>query len=269
MSTIANTPEQILEQSLDVSKKKVQKSFLSSFLLGVLAGAFIGFGALFYTIIKSDSTYSFATKQVLGGFVFSVGLILVVVAGAELFTGNNLIAIGWAEKKVSTQQMMRNWLIIFFSNLLGAVSLAVLVYLSGHVSMNDGEVAYTYLKMADAKCTLPFSTAFFRGVLCNILVCLGVWMAMGGKTVTDKILAIIFPITLFVAAGFEHSIANLFIIPLGLIIQNFSEYHIVSENLTIAGMVNNIIAVVLGNILGGSVMVGLMYHFIFIKAKKS
>lgn len=269
MSTIANSPEEIVQQTLNTSVKKVKKPFITSFLLGILAGSFIGIGALFYTIVKADPTYSFATKQIFGGFVFSIGLILVVIAGAELFTGNNLIAIGWAEKRVSTKQMIRNWIIIFFSNLVGAISLAVMVYLSGHLEMNNGEIAKTYLKMADAKCALPFSTAFFRGVLCNILVCLGVWMAMGGKTVTDKVLAIVFPITLFVAAGFEHSIANLFIIPLGLIIQHFSDYQVATQHLSLSGMWQNIVPVVLGNIVGGSVLVGLMYHFIFLKNKNS
>ncbi|CAM1334449.1 formate/nitrite transporter family protein [Tenacibaculum aestuariivivum] len=267
MSTQVFSPEEIVYQTLNSSVKKVKKPFLISVLLGLLAGSFIGLGALFYTIVKSDETYSFATKQLLGGFVFSLGLILVVIAGAELFTGNNLIAIAWAEKKVSTKQMMRNWGIIFFSNMLGAVSLAVMVYFSGHLNMNKGAIAETYLKMADAKCALPFMTAFFRGILCNILVCLGVWMAMGGKTITDKILAIIFPITLFVAAGFEHSIANLFIIPLGLFIKTFGDVQISTPFLNISGMVNNLIPVILGNIIGGSVLVGLMYHFIFLRNK--
>lgn len=269
MSTIASSPEEIVKTTLDSSVKKVKKPFITSFLLGILAGAFIGLGALFYTIVKSDATYSFATKQMVGGFVFSLGLILVVVAGAELFTGNNLIAIGWAEKRVSTKQMIRNWIIIFFSNMLGAISLAVMVYLSGHLDLNNGEIAKTYLKMAEAKCSLPFYEAFFRGVLCNILVCLGVWMAMGGKTITDKILAIIFPITLFVAAGFEHSIANLFIIPMGLLINHFSDVQKATQHLNLSGMLNNIVPVLLGNIVGGSILVGLMYHFIYLRNNKT
>jgi formate/nitrite transporter len=133
--------------------------------------------------------------------------------------------------------------------------------------MNNGEIAKMYIKMADAKCALPFFTAFFRGLLCNILVCLGVWMAMGGKTLTDKVLVIVFPITLFVAAGFEHSIANLFIIPLGLMLQEFSTIEVSTTALSISGMVSNIIPVLLGNIIGGSVLVGLMYHFIFLRNK--
>ena len=266
--SVAYSPEEIVKQTLNTSVKKVKKPVLTSFLLGILAGAFIGLGALFYTIVKSDPTYSFATKQIFGGLVFSLGLILVVVAGAELFTGNNLIAIAWAEGKVCYRKMIKNWIIIFFSNMLGAVSLAFMVYFSGHLEMNNGEIAKIYVKMAEAKCALPFSTAFFRGLLCNILVCLGVWMAMGGKTLTDKVLVIIFPITLFVAAGFEHSIANLFIIPLGLIIQTFGDVSITTNALSISGMINNIIPVVLGNIVGGSVLVGLMYYFIFLRNKK-
>lgn len=269
MSTEALTPRQIVLQTLNSSVKKVRKPLLTSFLLGILAGAFIGLGALFYTIVKADATYSFATQQIFGGFVFSVGLILVVVAGAELFTGNNLLAISWANKRISTKEMIGNWLVIFFSNMVGALSLAVMVYLSGHLEMNDGAIAKAYLKMADAKASLPFSTAFFRGVLCNILVCLGVWMAMGGRTVTDKILAIVFPITLFVAAGFEHSIANLFIIPVGLLIKNFSEIDMVTQHLNFAGMVKNLVPVLLGNIVGGSVLVGLMYNFIFLRKKEN
>jgi formate/nitrite transporter FocA (FNT family) len=159
--SVAYAPEEIVKEALNASVKKVKKPFLTSFLLGILAGAFIGLGALFYTIVKSDPTYSFATKQIFGGFVFSLGLILVVVAGAELFTGNNLIAIAWAEGKVSYKQMIRNWGVIFISNMLGAVSLAVMVYFSGHLDMNNGEIAKVYIKMADAKCALPFSTAFF------------------------------------------------------------------------------------------------------------
>lgn len=268
MSTTIYSPEEITKQAVEISIKKANKPFVSSFLLGVLAGAFIGLGALFYTLVKSDSTYSFATKQIFGGFVFSLGLILVVVAGAELFTGNNLISVGWAEKKVSTKKMIRNWIIIFFSNMLGAISLAVIIYLSGHLNMNGGAIGKTYLKMAEAKCSLSFTTAFFKGVLCNILVCLGVWMAMGGKTITDKVFAIIFPITLFVAAGFEHSIANLFIIPLGLLAQHFDDTHTaITHNLSILGMFRNIVPVLLGNIVGGSIMIGLMYHFIFLKKK--
>ncbi|CAM1359986.1 formate/nitrite transporter family protein [Tenacibaculum xiamenense] len=268
MSTRAYTPEEIVQQTLNSSVKKVKKPFIISFLLGILAGAFIGLGALFYTIVKSDETFSFATKQIFGGFVFSLGLILVVVAGAELFTGNNLIAIAWAEKRVTTKQMIRNWVIIFFSNMIGALSLVFMIYLSGHFEMNNGTIAKAYVKMAEAKCSLPFTTAFFRGLLCNILVCLGVWMAMGGKTVTDKILAIVFPITLFVAAGFEHSIANLFIIPMGLLLQNSYEIDILTKELSISGMLNNLIPVLLGNVVGGSILVGLMYHFIFLKTKK-
>lgn len=263
------TPKEITEQLLNIGINKVNKSTHQTFLLSMLAGAFIGLGAVFYTIVKADATYSFATKQLLGGFVFSVGLILVMVAGAELFTGNSLISIAWASKKVTLKELLANWGTVFIGNMFGAIGLAVIVYISGHLSLNHNAIGETYLKMANAKCLLTYEQAFFRGVLCNFLVCLGVWMAIGGKTVSDKVLAIIFPIALFVAAGFEHSIANLFIIPLGLLIQNFSEInHTTTEALTITNMASNIICVTLGNIVGGGFFVGIVYHTIFLKKSK-
>lgn len=269
MSTEALSPQEIVMQTLTSSVRKVRKSVLTTFLLGILAGAFIGLGALFFTIVKSDATFSFATQQLVGGLVFSVGLILVVVAGAELFTGNNLIAISWANKRISTTEMIQNWIIILVSNMLGAISLVLMVYLSGHINANDGAIAKAYVDMAIGKTSLSFTEAFLRGVLCNILVCLGVWMAMGGKTVTDKILAIIFPITLFVAAGFEHSIANLYILPMGWLIQQFAETATVGPQISFTGIVNNLIPVILGNIVGGSILVGLMYHFIYLRNQKN
>ncbi len=229
------SPKEITDSFVETGIKKVNNPTLRTILLGILAGAYIGLGAVFYTIVKADPTFSFATKQILGGFVFSLGLILVLVAGAELFTGNILITVAFADKKVSLKGMLRNWGIIFFSNMLGAVGLAVLIYLSGHVDLGHGAIAKTYIKMTEGKMALPLGTAFFRGVLCNVLVCLAVWLAAAGKSLTDKVMGIIFPITLFVAAGFEHSIANLFIIPLGLMIDTFGNVEGV-HHLSFAGM---------------------------------
>lgn len=262
MSLVALTPSEIVQKVHASNTKKISNPLWTTILLGVLAGAYIGLGALFYTIVKADPTYSFATRQIFGGLVFCIGLVLVIIAGAELFTGNNLLVISWARNEISTRDVFRNWIVIFFSNMVGAVSLAVLVFLSGHLEMYNGAIGEKYIQMAEAKCNLPFAQAFFRGLLCNILVCLAVWMAMAGRSVSDKILAIIFPITLFVAAGFEHSIANMFIIPLGIIISFFGE-DVASNQLTVASMMKNIVPVVLGNIVGGSVFVGLMYHYIF------
>ncbi len=252
------SPKEITEKIVETSIYKVRKPLLNTVLLGVLAGVFIGFGAVFYTIVKSDASYSFATKQLLGGFVFCVGLILVIVAGAELFTGNHLIITALIDKKIKPKELFSNWIVIFFSNLIGAVGLAVLIYYSG---LNH-HISETYLKMAQYKMSLSFEMAFLKGVLCNMLVCLAVWMAAAGKTLTDKVLAIIFPITLFVAAGFEHSIANLFILPLALII----DFHNgCDEILSLTGLFHNIIPVTLGNIVGGALFVGLIYSKIFLK----
>ncbi len=257
------SPKEITDKFVSIGIKKVNNPTLTTVLLGILAGAYIGLGAVFYTLVKADETFSFATKQLLGGFVFSLGLILVLVAGAELFTGNNLITVAFADKKVSLKGMLRNWGIVFVSNMVGAVGLAGLIYLSGHLDLNHGAIAKMYVKMAEGKIALPIETAFFRGVLCNLLVCLAVWLAAGGKSLTDKVMAIIFPITLFVAAGFEHSIANLFIIPLGLMIDTFGGNVEGVHHLSFAGMWHNIIPVALGNIVGGGVFVGLVYYLTF------
>lgn len=188
-------------------------------MLGVLAGGFIALGALYFTLIKSDATLGFAAGQVLGGLAFSLGMILVVVVVAELFTGNNLLAMAWADGKISTSDVLRNWTIVCLANFIGAAWLAILVFNSGHLAMNDGAVAEQYLKIASAKVSMPFGEAFFKGVLCNILVCMAVWMALAGRSVIDKVIAIIFPISAFVAAGFEHSIANMYFIPMGMLIK--------------------------------------------------
>lgn len=174
---------------------KVRLPLLSMLMLSVLAGAFIGLGALYYVIVKSDASLGFAAGQVLGGVAFSLGLILVVVAGAELFTGNNLQAMAWADRKISTGDLLRNWAIVCNGNFIGAAGLAVLVFLSHHADMNSGAIAQEYLKIAAAKVALPFWTAFFKAVLCNVLVCMAVWMAFAGRSVIDKVAAIVFPIS--------------------------------------------------------------------------
>jgi len=263
----AYSPKEIAKQVEKVGVAKTQLSLLSTILLGVLAGAFIGLGALYFMIVKSDNSLSFAISQLLGGFAFSLGLILVIVAGAELFTGNNLLAMAWADGKISTSELLKNWVIVCFSNFIGAAGLAVLVFYSGHTEMNDSAIADQYLKIAAAKSTMPFWTAFFKGVLCNILVCMAVWMALAGRSVFDKVVAIIFPISAFVAAGFEHSIANMYIIPMGMLIK--ASGHIAPDVDVISwfGLLSNLIPVILGNLVGGSVLVGFVYYVIYLRTK--
>ena len=257
------SPKEIAEKVEKIGVAKARLPLLSMLMLGVLAGAFIGLGALYFVLIKSDASLGFATSQVLGGFAFSLGLILVVVAGAELFTGNNLLAMAWADCKITAFELLKNWAVVCCANFIGAAGLALLVFLSGHPEMNNGAIADQYLKIAAAKCTMPFWTAFFKGVLCNVLVCMAVWMAFAGRSVIDKVVAIIFPISAFVAAGFEHSIANMYFIPLAMLLKAFGHTGLNSDAITWVGFFSNIVPVILGNLIGGSVIVALIYHVIY------
>ena len=258
----AYSPAEIAEKIENGGVKKARLPLLSMCMLGLLAGAFIGWGSLFYTLVVSDPTLGFAASRIAGGVVFSLGLILVIVAGAELFTGNNLLAMAWADKRITTGELLRNWVIVCCSNFVGGAGLAFLVFLSGHTDMNHGLVAEQYLKIANAKCSLPFMEALVRGALCNVLVCLAVWMAMAGRSVVDKAVAIIFPISAFVAAGFEHSVANFFFIPLAWMLKISSDAQ-GYDAISLMGFFHNIVPVILGNLLGGSVLVGMVYYVIY------
>jgi formate/nitrite transporter len=259
------SPREIAERVEAVGVKKANLPGLSMVALGVLAGGFIGLGALYYTIVTSDPELGFALKRILGGLAFSLGLILVVVAGAELFTGNNLLVMAWVSRRITPGRMFYNLAIVYFANLIGAMGLAMLVAWSGHLKLADGAVGVTAVGIAAAKCALPFGEAFFKAVLCNVLVCLAVWIAMAGRNVTDKILAIVFPISAFVAAGFEHSVANMYFIPLGLMVRHDPAYAGVPylTELSWPGFVHNLIPVTLGNLAGGALMVGLVYWVIY------
>lgn len=259
----AFSPEEIAARVEKIGVAKARLPLLPMLMLSVLAGAFIGLGALYFVLVKSDPSLGFAAGQVLGGVAFALGLILVVVAGAELFTGNNLLAMAWADGKISTLDLLRNWAIVCVGNFIGAAGLALLVFLSRHPEMNDGAIAQQYLNIAAAKVGMPFWTAFFKGMLCNVLVCLAVWMALAGRSVTDKAVAIVFPISAFVAAGFEHSVANMYFIPLAMLLQTFENTGATATTVTWVGFFSNLVPVILGNIVGGSVLVGLVYHVIY------
>lgn len=252
----AYAPKEIAARVSEVGVGKARLPLLTVTLLGLLAGAFIGLGALMFTLVASDATLSFAVSRLLGGLVFSLGLVLVSIAGAELFTGNNLIAMAWASGRVSTAELLRNWSIVCLANFVGAAGLALLVWLSGHGALNGGRVGEAVIRIASAKAQLSLSEAFFRGVLCNVLVCMAVWMTLAGRSVTDKVLAIVFPITAFVAAGFEHSIANMYFFPLAMLL---------GAPLSIGDMLANLLAVIAGNIVGGSVLVALVYWLIYLR----
>jgi formate transporter len=264
----AYSPQQIAERVEAVGVAKARLPLLTLWLLGMLAGAFIGLGALYFTLVASDATLGFAAARVAGGACFSLGLVLVVVAGAELFTGNNLLVMAWASGRVSFFEILRNWIVVCLANFAGAAGLALIVYLSGHWQMNGGAVGDAYLKIAAAKSALPVEQAFFLGVLCNILVCMAVWMALAGRGVVDKFVAILLPISAFVAAGFEHSIANMYFFPLALLLKGHGlALPPGGDAITVAGMLGNLGPVIAGNIVGGSVLVALVYWVIYLRGQ--
>ncbi|HJU82925.1 MAG TPA: formate/nitrite transporter family protein [Holophagaceae bacterium] len=233
-------------------------------VLGLLAGAFIGLGGMFYTVAVTDTGLGFGPTRILGGAAFSLGLVLVVVSGAELFTGNNLIVIAWADRKITTLALLRNWALVYVGNFAGAVLTALGVHLSGIQAMAGGKVAQTALAIATAKAGLAWGPAFVRGVFCNALVCLAVWMGFSARTTTDKVLCVLLPVTAFVATGMEHSIANMYFLPVGLFVQGGAGGPL-SWGGSLAG---NLVPVTLGNILGGGAMVGLVYWFIYLRRRR-
>jgi formate/nitrite transporter len=272
-------PAQIAEKATDIGATKAEMSTLPLFALAVLAGAFIALGAMFATTVVAGAADSipFGVTRVLAGLVFCLGLILVVVAGAELFTGNNLIAMAWAERKVSARKLIRNWTIVYAGNLVGALGTVLLVFLGGQYEFGDGSVGASALAIADAKSGLGFGRALALGIMCNALVCLAIWLTYSARSVTDKILAIIFPISAFVAAGFEHSVANMYFLPIGLVIKEWGSDSFFATSgtsptdypsLTLENaLVDNLIPVTIGNVIGGSVMVGLVYWLIYIRTR--
>jgi formate/nitrite transporter len=243
-----------------VEKAGVSKAALSiqkTLILALLAGAFIAFGGMFFTVAITDTGMGFGPTRLLGGAAFSLGLILVVVAGAELFTGNNLIVMAWASRRITTARLLRNWLLVYIGNLVGALAMALMVYWSGVLEIGDGAVAAKARDIAGAKIQLPFVEAFLRGVLCNTLVCLAVWLCVAAHSVVSKILAILFPITAFVALGFEHSVANMYLIPVG--------YLAGAEGVSVTTFIANIVPVTLGNVVGGSVLVAFVYWVAYLR----
>jgi len=271
-------PEEIAEQAEDAGVKKANRSFSKTFVLAILAGAFISFGAIFATTVTAEITLSPSFTNLIGGVAFSLGLILVIVGGAELFTGNNIIVMAWANKRIKTIQVVRNWTIVFFGNFIGSISIAVLMFYSLQYSSGTGNIGAKALSIAETKCSLGFVQAIVLGIFCNVLVCLAVWLCYSAKTTSGKILAIVFPITAFVAAGFEHSIANMYFIPKALLIKNSAKGEFwasinsspeMYENLTWENfIVNNLIPVTIGNIIGGAVLVGFVYWFVYLKDNK-
>jgi formate transporter len=273
-------PAAMAAKAEQVGVNKANLNALNTFMLAVLAGAFIALGAVFATTVTTGASgaLSFGVTKLLGGLVFCLGLILVVVAGAELFTGNNLIIMAWASGKVTTGQLLRNWGIVYLGNFIGSVATAVLVYFSGQYTFGNNALGLNALNIALAKVNLGFAQAIALGILCNALVCLAVWLTLSARTTTDKILAILFPITAFVAAGFEHSVANMYFIPFGLFVKHSASQEFwaaIGKSATDYGhltweafFVKNLLPVTIGNIIGGVLMVGAVYWLVYLRGQQ-
>lgn len=272
----AYSPPEIAKKVAQVAEKKSALDFFRLFILAILAGAFIGLGAQFFTLVIHDSNLPLGLTKLIGGLVFSLGLILIVLAGAELFTGNTLMVLGFVDGVISARGLLRSWVIVYIGNFIGSLILVLLMYYSGQWALNSSMVGAKALLIANGKVNLAFHTAFVLGILCNILVCLAVWLCFGARTTTDKILAIVFPITAFVASGFEHCVANMYFIPMGIALKNqtavvaaagtMSNATLALQNLTWSGfIVKNLIPVTLGNFVGGSILVGLVYWSVYLR----
>lgn len=280
-------PQEMAMRAEYLGARKAEMPFIKTFMLAVLAGAFIALGAIFSSTVGAGSMVvlgpagevvfnaglPFGVSKLLSGLVFCLGLILVVVGGAELFTGNNLIVMAWASGKVTAQALLRNWGIVYLGNFVGAIGTAVLMFFTRQYTFGANSGGIAALKIAIAKCELTFIQAVALGILCNALVCLAVWLTFSARSTVDKIAAIVFPITAFVAAGFEHSIANMYFIPYALLIKIFDRNFIDLVNDKMPDLerltwkafwLDNLLPVTIGNIIGGAVFVAAVYWAIYL-----
>ena len=270
-------PAQVARKAETVGLTKAGMPTFDVFVLSVLAGAFIALGAIFATTVAAGGAeLPYGVVRLLAGLAFTLGLILVVVAGAELFTGNNLIVMAWASRRVATAALLGNWVVVWIGNFVGAFATALIVYVSEQYTFGGGAVGQTALGIAATKTSLGFVQAIALGILCNALVCLAVWLTFGAHTTTDKILAIIPPIAAFVAAGFEHSVANMYFISIGLLVKSDDDFVAGLDPDTVPDLSDltwasffrdNLLPVTIGNIVGGAVMVGAVYWFVYLRRR--
>lgn len=271
-------PSAMAERAEQIGVQKAEMELFRLLVLAFLAGAFIALGAVFSTTVGTGgATLPFGVARLLMGLAFSLGLILVVVGGAELFTGNMLIVMAWANRKVTTARLLRNWSMAYLGNFLGATATAGVVFASGMYRFGGGDVGAFALRIADAKLSLGFLEAVALGALCNVLVCLAVWLTLSARSTTDRIAAIVPPITAFVACGFEHSIANMYFVPVAIFIKRSAapEFWYAAKlapedfpGLHWSGFLSaNLLPVTLGNIIGGAVMVGAVYWAVYLRKR--
>jgi formate transporter len=272
-------PAEMAVRAEDVGVRKARLDTLSLFALAVLAGAFISLGAIFATTVSAgDGDLPYGVVRLLAGLAFSLGLILVIVGGAELFTGNTLIVMAWASGKIGSRLVLRNWAIVYVGNLVGALATAVVMVVAGQYAFGNGSVGLAALTVGNAKAGLEFVPAIALGMMCNALVCLAVWLSFSARTTTDRILAIVPPIAAFVAAGFEHSVANMYFIPEAIAIREVAPDSFWASidrvpadfpNLTAERFMANLLPVTIGNVIGGAVMVGIVYWFVYLRRRRS
>lgn len=256
---------------------KADRDYVTLIVLGLLAGAFIALGAVFMTVVLTGSEgLPWGVARLLAGLVFSLGLILVILGGAELFTGDSLMIVACASRRLGIASLLRAWMLVYLGNIGGAMGTAAIVFLAGQYGFNSGAVGKTALAIASAKAALPTMQLFFLAVVCNVLVCLAVWMSFGARTATDKVVVIILPVAAFVACGFEHSIANLYFLPYGLAIKFWATpdfWAAIGKTaadypaLTITGAIHNIAVSTVGNLVGGSLLVGVVYWFVYLRRR--
>jgi formate/nitrite transporter len=274
--TDALLPQEMAEKSERIGAEKSRMPVLRLLTLAVLAGAFIALGAVFSTLatVSAEGYLPYGLIRVLAGLTFSLGLILVVIGGAELFTGNNLMVMAWAGGKISLADMLRAWTLVYIGNFIGAVATAGMLFLAGVHGNGDAMAGVAALNIAEAKAALPFFQALMRGVLGNVLVCLAVWMCYSARTTTDRILSVVPPVTAFVALGFEHSVANMFILPYGLLIKGWADpafwtaIHRSVESFEVlswGSLLTNLVPVTIGNVIGGGVLVGAVYWSAYLR----
>jgi formate transporter len=274
----ALTPLEMAQKGSVIGTKKAQTGLLPTFVLAVLAGAFIAFGAIsaivVATVVPGTDGLPWGVTKMLMGVVFSLGLILVVVGGAELFTGNTLLVISWASRRISVWRELRNWAIVYPGNLVGAFGIAITLFIAGEWHAAGGGFGLTALTIAQAKGHLGFIEALMLGILCNVLVCLAVWLTYSARTTTDRILALVPPVAAFVAAGFEHSVANMFFIPFAVLVKDLAPESFWTSigqtpaafpDVTWAAFIGNLVPVTIGNIIGGGIFVGAVYWLIYIR----
>jgi formate/nitrite transporter len=255
-------PADVAREAEDVGARKARLERDRLFVLAVLAGAFIALGALFSTVVGSGlASVPFGLARAIVGVAFSLGLVLVILGGAELFTGNSLMVMALAAGRIGPRELAIAWAIVYLGNFVGAIGTAVLAWAGGVHDLDQGGVGRLALDLAAAKAGLPFGRAVVLGVLCNVLVCLAVWLSLGVGTATGKIAVIVPPVTAFVAAGFEHSVANMFVFPFAMLAGGDG------ATVSVAGAVGNLVPVTIGNVIGGAGLVGLVYWFVYLRRR--